>query len=105
MDRGTVKTSAIFIATRDRTEVYRTLEEVPVSLRRKVAQVTTDENATTVVIADRRGAQELLRSRRLRAAGELPASRLALLRLVRAAWGMLQQVLLKLRRKQATSRS
>ena len=40
--RGTVKTSAILIANGRRTAVYRTVDEVP--------------------IADRRGAQELLRA-------------------------------------------
>jgi hypothetical protein len=59
---GTVKTSAILIADGSRTEVYRTLEEVPPELRRKLAQSTAGSNAGTVVIADRRGAQELLRA-------------------------------------------
>lgn len=105
MDRGTVRTSAIFVATREGTEVYRTLDEIPVPLRGKVARLTTDENATTVVIADRRGVQELLRSHRMRAAGELPASRFSPRRLLRAAWHGLQLILGRLRRKQTDSRS
>lgn len=103
MERGTVKTSAIFVATREGTEVYRTLEEIPAPLRGKVAKLTTDENATTVVIADRRGVQELLRSHRMRMGGELPASRFTPLRLLRAAWHMLGLVLGRFRRKHAAS--
>ncbi len=61
-DRGTVKTSAILIADGHRTAVYRTLDEVPPELRRKLAESTVGSNAATVVIADRRGAQELLRA-------------------------------------------
>jgi hypothetical protein len=59
---GTIKTSAILIAAGRRTEVYRTMEEVPPELRRRLAQSTAGSNAGTVVIADRRGAQELLRA-------------------------------------------
>lgn len=60
--RGTVKTSAILIADGQRTAVYRTVDELPPELRRKLAQSTTGSNAATVVIADRRGAQELIRA-------------------------------------------
>jgi hypothetical protein len=63
MNHGTVRTSAIVIATGRRTSVYRTLEEVPPRLRRKLAQSTSGSNAATVIIADRRGAEELLQSR------------------------------------------
>ncbi|HEY1205233.1 MAG: hypothetical protein ABSH46_11080 [Bryobacteraceae bacterium] len=61
-DRGTVKTSAILIADGRRTAVYRTVEEIPPELRRKLAETTAGSNAATVLIADRRGAQELLRA-------------------------------------------
>ena len=60
--RGTVKTSAILIADGRRTAVYRTVEEIPPELRRKLAESTAGSNAATVLIADRRGAQELLRA-------------------------------------------
>ena len=59
---GTVKTSAILIADGHRTVFYRTVAEVPPELRRKLAESTAGSNAATVVIADRRGAQELLRT-------------------------------------------
>jgi hypothetical protein len=60
--RGTVKTSAILISNGRRTAVYRTVDEVPPKLRRKLAESTTGSNVATVLIADRRGAQELLRA-------------------------------------------
>ncbi len=60
--RGTVKTSAILIAEGHRTSVYHTVEEIPPRLRRKLAESTASSNAATVLIADRRGAQELLRA-------------------------------------------
>jgi hypothetical protein len=61
-DRGTVKTSAILIADGRRTAFYRSVEDVPPALRRKLAESTAGSNAATVLIADRRGAQELLRA-------------------------------------------
>lgn len=67
MERGTVKTSAIVIATGERTSVYRTLEEVPGPLRKRLIRSTGGMNAGTVLIADRRGAEELLRGQ-----GEAP---------------------------------
>ena len=59
---GTVKTSAILIAQGHRTFVFRTVDEIPPELRRRLAESTTGSNADTLLIADRRGAQELLRA-------------------------------------------
>jgi hypothetical protein len=64
VERGTVKTSAIFIAADGRTKVYRTLEEVPPPLRKRLVDSTHGLNSATILIADRRGAQELLRVKR-----------------------------------------
>lgn len=61
-DQGTVRTSAILIADARRTSVYRNVDEVPPELRRKLAESTAGSNAATVLIADRRGARELLRA-------------------------------------------
>jgi hypothetical protein len=60
--RGTVRTSAILIADGRRTTVYRTVEEVPPELRRKLVQSTTGPNAGLVLIGDRRGTRELIRA-------------------------------------------
>jgi hypothetical protein len=59
---GTLKTSTIMISTGKRLSVYRKLEEVPPGLRSKLVKSTAGSNAGTVLIADRRGAEELLRS-------------------------------------------
>ena len=62
-ERGTVKTSTILIAAgRRRMRVFHALAEVPPGLRRKLVRSTTGANAGTVLIADRRGARELLRA-------------------------------------------
>ncbi|MGE5644341.1 MAG: hypothetical protein ACM336_00985 [Acidobacteriota bacterium] len=61
--KGTVKTSTILIGAGKRLAVYRKLEEVPPRLRSKLVKSTAGQNAGTVLIADRRGAQELLRAR------------------------------------------
>jgi hypothetical protein len=64
VESGTVKTSAIFIATGKTTKVYRTVDEVPLSLRKKLIQSTSGLNSATVLIADRKGAQRLIRAAR-----------------------------------------
>jgi hypothetical protein len=63
MSREIIRTSTIFIATRGHTRVYHNLGDVPPSLRQKLIRSTGGREAGTVVIADRRGAEELLRMR------------------------------------------
>lgn len=58
---GTVRTSTILISAGRKLSVYRKLDEVPPGLRSKLVKSTAGANAGTVLIADRRGAQELLR--------------------------------------------
>jgi hypothetical protein len=62
MTRLTARTSTIFIATGPYTHVYRSLEEVPPPLRRKLRQTTRGLNSATILIADRRGREELVRA-------------------------------------------
>jgi hypothetical protein len=57
---GTVKTSSILVATADRTEVYRTLQEMPFSLRRRIVRLASGPNAATLLIADQKGVEEWL---------------------------------------------
>jgi hypothetical protein len=61
-EHGTLKTSTILIGAGKRLSVYRKLEEVPAGLRSKLVKSTAGANAGTVLIADRRGAEELLRA-------------------------------------------
>jgi hypothetical protein len=62
METVTLKTSTIFVAVGQRTNVYRSLDDMPESLRRKVVQTTSGSNSATILIADRRGKDELVRA-------------------------------------------
>jgi hypothetical protein len=62
MQRVTVKTSTIFIAKGGRTRVYRSVQEVPQRLRKQLEDSTNGFNSATILIADRRGREELLRA-------------------------------------------
>lgn len=60
--RLTAKTSTIYIATASQTHVYRSVGEVPLSLRRRLEETTTGANSATILIADKRGRAELVRA-------------------------------------------
>jgi topoisomerase IA-like protein len=62
MQRVTVKTSTIFIAKAGRTRVYRSVDEVPASLRKELEVSTNSFNSATILIADRRGREEIIRA-------------------------------------------
>jgi hypothetical protein len=62
MTRLTAKTSTIFIASGAKTTVYRSLGEVPPGLRRKLQESTQGLNSATILIADKRGREELVRA-------------------------------------------
>ena len=62
--RLTTKTSTILISTGGQTKVYRSVAEVPPSLRRKLLKSTSGANSATVLIADEAGRREILRSLR-----------------------------------------
>ena len=54
-----VKSSAIMIAIGDQVKVYRTLEEVPPELRKKLSESTSSLNSATVLIANHGGRERL----------------------------------------------
>src|SRR5436305_7508907 len=56
------RTSTIFIATASATHVYRSMADVPPPLRRKLQSSTTGMNSATILIADKRGREELVRA-------------------------------------------
>ncbi len=58
----TARSSTIFIATGEQTRVYHKVEEIPPGLRRKLRETTCGLNSATILIADKRGRQELLRA-------------------------------------------
>ena len=62
MHRVTVKTSTIFISKGGRTRVYHSVNEVPQRLRRELEESTNGFNSATILIADRRGREEILRA-------------------------------------------
>ena len=62
MQRVTVKTSTIFIAKSGRTQVYRSVNEVPPGLRKELEESTNSFNSATILIADRRGREEIVRA-------------------------------------------
>jgi hypothetical protein len=62
MHRVTVKTSTIFIAKTGRTQVFRSVSEIPARLRKELEQSTNSFNSATILIADRRGRQEIMKA-------------------------------------------
>jgi hypothetical protein len=67
--KGIVKTSTILISAGEMQNVYRSVEEVPDSLKRQLLQSTSGLNSATIVIADREGRKEIAKAIR-----NLPAS-------------------------------
>jgi hypothetical protein len=55
---GIVKTSAVMIAAGDEPAFYRSVQEVPESLRRTLIETTNSENSGMIVIADRAGREQ-----------------------------------------------
>ena len=62
METVTVKSSTIFISTGKRTKIYRSVADVPPVLRKRLEQSTNGMNSATILIADRNGREELVRS-------------------------------------------
>jgi len=55
---GIVKTSTVIIATAGENSFYRSVQEVPESLRRRLIETTNSENSGLIVIADRAGKEQ-----------------------------------------------
>ncbi len=62
MKTGTRKTATIFISIGKRTKVYRSLDDIPPVLRKRLEASTSGLNSATMLIADRNGREELIRS-------------------------------------------
>jgi len=59
---GVMKSSTILISVGETDAVYRSVKEVPAPLRRKLLKSTNGLNAATILIADRRGREEIARA-------------------------------------------
>lgn len=57
-----LKSSTILISTGETEAVYRSVKEIPVALRRKLLKSTNGLNSATILIADRRGREEIARA-------------------------------------------
>jgi hypothetical protein len=62
METVTLKTSTIFVSVGRHTHVYRSVGDMPESLRARLEKTTTGNNSATILIADRRGKEELVRA-------------------------------------------
>jgi hypothetical protein len=58
----TAKSSTIYIATASQTSIYHSVQDVPMPLRRKLEESTSGLNSATILIADQRGREELVRA-------------------------------------------
>jgi hypothetical protein len=62
MAQLTARSSTIFIATGRETRVYRSVEDVPPELRQKLVSCTRGINSATILIADKHGREELVKT-------------------------------------------
>ena len=60
-----MKTSAVLVAKGERTAIFPSVKDVPEPLRTEVIRATSGHNSGTLVIADRRGKEEIERAARL----------------------------------------
>jgi uncharacterized Zn finger protein (UPF0148 family) len=58
-EAGVVRTSAVRVAAGDTDRVYRSVDELPPEMRRKLQKALHGPNADTFVIADERGREQL----------------------------------------------
>jgi hypothetical protein len=60
-ESGVFQTSAVLISAEGTDMMYRSMDEVPRPWRTKLLQSTSSANSATILIADRRGREELAR--------------------------------------------
>ncbi|MBZ5580215.1 MAG: hypothetical protein LAP40_26950 [Acidobacteriia bacterium] len=61
---GVFQSSTVLISADGADLVYRSMEEVPDPLRNRLLQSTNSPNSATILIADRRGRQEIAKAMR-----------------------------------------
>ena len=62
MERGTQKISTILVSIGDETKTFRSVAEMPPSLRKKLLESTSGRLAGTLLIADEKGRKEIMRT-------------------------------------------
>lgn len=62
MSRITVKTSTVFVSVDRETKIFRSVDEVPPEWRRRFDSANGGLKPQTILIADRKGREEILRS-------------------------------------------
>ena len=62
--KGMYQTSTVLISAGGADLVYRSVEEVPASLRSRLLKSTNGGNSATILIADRRGRREITKAMR-----------------------------------------
>jgi hypothetical protein len=62
MSRITVKTSTVFVSVDRETKIFRSVDEVPPEWRRRFEGASGGLKPQTILIADRKGREEILRS-------------------------------------------
>ena len=62
METSTYKTSMIFVSTGRRTRVFHSMDDVPAPLREKLHANISGPNSRTLIVADRRGREYLVRA-------------------------------------------
>src|SRR5215470_1391933 len=94
---GVFQTSTVLISVDGEDSVYRTIEDAPAKLRERLVRSIHGSNSATIVIADRRGRRELLRTLR-RTPGATPGRgrRIPLKRAILAAAVLLFLIVLGL---------
>jgi hypothetical protein len=68
MPTSTFKTSTIFVSTGQRVRIYRSIEDVPAPLRKRLNANLSGPNSRTLIVADRRGREYLSRALEMDAA-------------------------------------
>jgi hypothetical protein len=61
---GMFQTSTVLISSSGTDQVYRSVDEVPAGLRTRLLKSTNGANSATILIADRRGRQEIAKAMR-----------------------------------------
>ena len=75
MGTSTFKTSTIFVGTSRKTRVFRSLDEVPAGVRKRLHENLAGPNTRTLIVADRAGREYLLRALRHATGSPAPMGR------------------------------